>query len=75
MRMHLLATLDLAGVELSTTFQISQLVLKNRGQKVRVTLNPQAVGQDQSGTTCEAIGVQLDGAARISELTLNPVGA
>jgi hypothetical protein len=73
MRMHLLAPLELAGVELSPTFQISQLVLKSRGPQVRVTLSEQAVGQGQSGTTCETAGVQLDGAARLSELTLNPV--
>jgi hypothetical protein len=74
MRMHLLAPLEVAGVELSPTFQISQLVLKSRTHNVRVTLSQQAVGQDQTGTTCETAGVQLDGAARLSELTLNPVG-
>jgi DNA-binding response OmpR family regulator len=73
MRMHLLARLEVAGVELSSTFQISQLVLKSRSHQVRVTLSEQAVGQEQSGTLCEIAGVQMDGAARLAELTLNPV--
>jgi hypothetical protein len=73
MRMHLLARFEVAGVELSSTFQISQLVLKSRTNQVRVTLNAQAVGQEQNGTACEISGVQMDGAARLSELTLNPV--
>lgn len=73
MRMHLLARLEVAGVELSSTFQISQLVLKSRSHQVRVTLSEQAVGQEQAGTTCEIAGVQMDGAARLAELTLSPV--
>ena len=73
MRMHLLARFEVAGVELSSTFQISQLILKSRTNQVRVTLSAQAVGQEQNGTTCEIAGVQMDGAARLSELTLNPV--
>jgi DNA-binding response OmpR family regulator len=73
MRMHLLASMEVAGVELSSTFQISQLILKTRSNNVRVTLNEQAVESEQSGATCETIGVQLDGAARLKELTLNPV--
>jgi hypothetical protein len=73
MRMHLLAQLDLAGVELSTTFQISQLLLKTHGQTVRVTLNASALGGDQTGTICETAGVRLDGSGRIVELLLNPV--
>jgi hypothetical protein len=73
MRMHLLAPMEVAGVELSSTFQISQLILKSRSNNVRVTLNEQAIESKQSGTACETVGVQLDGAARLKELTLNPI--
>ena len=44
MTMHLLAHLDLAGVELSSTFQVSQVVLKWRGSRVRITLSAKATG-------------------------------
>jgi DNA-binding response OmpR family regulator len=73
MRMHLLAQMEVAGVELSGTFQIAQLVLKSRSNNVRVTLNAQTVEPEQSGTICETSGVQLDGAARLKELILSPV--
>ena len=73
MRMHLLAQLEVAGVELSSNFQIAQLVLKSRSNTVRVTLNEESIGQEKSGTACETTGVQLDAMARLSELTLNPV--
>ena len=71
--MQLLANLELAGVELSTNFQVSQLVLKSRGNNVRVTLSSQSVGQEQTGTTCETADVRLDSSARIAELLLNPI--
>jgi DNA-binding response OmpR family regulator len=74
MRMHLLAPMEVAGVELSSTFQISHLILKSRTNNVRVTLNEQAIESEQTGTICETAGVQLDGAARLKELTLNPIG-
>ena len=73
MRMHLLAQLEVAGVELSSTFQISQLVLKVRNGHVRVTLNEQAVGQELTGTACQIGEVQMDAEARLSELTLSPI--
>lgn len=73
MRMHLQAKLELAGVELSSDFQISQLALKARSNHVRVTLNAQAIGQEKEGTTCEIALVQLDGSGRIAALLLNPV--
>jgi hypothetical protein len=73
MRMHLLANLELAGVELSSTFQIAQIVLKARGNNVRVTLNPEAASQEQTGATCQTGAIQLDGAARLAEVVLTPV--
>jgi DNA-binding response OmpR family regulator len=73
MRMHLQAKLELAGVELSSDFQVSKLVLKFLSNKVRVTLNAQAIGRENEGTTCEIAAVHLDGAGRLVGLLLNPV--
>ncbi len=73
MTMHLLAHLELAGVELSGNFQVSQLVLKSTTNVVRVTLNSEAVGQEQTGVFCETAAVRLDNAARLAELSLKPL--
>lgn len=73
MTLQLFAHLELAGVELSPTFQISQIVLKDRGRPIRVTMNSPAGGQEENGTACEAVSVRLDHSARIAELLLNPV--
>jgi hypothetical protein len=73
MTMQLLAHLELAGVELSSSFQVSQLVLKNRGNKVRVTLNSHGAGQEETGATCEILSVRLDHSGKIVELLLNPI--
>ncbi|HJT80699.1 MAG TPA: response regulator, partial [Chthoniobacterales bacterium] len=72
MTLRLLAHLELAGVELSPSFEISQIVLKDRGQPIRVTMNSHP-GAEENGTACEAVGVRLDQAAHIAELLLNPV--
>jgi DNA-binding response OmpR family regulator len=73
MRMQLIAHLETAGVELSNTFQISNIVLKNRSNRVRVTLSEQAITPEKTGTICEITSVQIDGTGHIVELTLNPV--
>jgi hypothetical protein len=73
MRMQLIAHFETAGVELSNTFQISNIVLKNRTNRVRVTLSEHAITAEKTGTVCEISAVQIDGAAHIVELTLNPV--
>jgi DNA-binding response OmpR family regulator len=73
MTMHLLAHLELAGVELSTSFQLTQLVLKSRSTTVRVTLSSDAVGQEQTGVFCETAGVRIDEAGRIAEMLLKPL--
>jgi DNA-binding response OmpR family regulator len=73
MRMQLIAHIETAGVELSNTFQVSNIVLKNRSNRVRVTLSEQAITPEKTGTVCEITSVQIDGAAHIVELTLNPV--
>jgi DNA-binding response OmpR family regulator len=73
MTMHLLAHLDLAGVELSSTFQVSQVVLKWRGSRVRVTLSAKATGGDAQGAEFEIAVVQVDPDGRLTELLLNPI--
>lgn len=73
MTMHLLAHLELAGVELSTSFQLAQLVLKNRSTTVRVTLSSDAVAQEQTGVFCETSAVRLDQSGKIAEMLLKPL--
>ena len=73
MRMQLLADLELAGVELSNTFQVAHLVLKSSANAMRVTFSSQSVGQEETGVSCEAAGVKLDASARIEELLLQPI--
>ena len=73
MRVQLLAHLELAGVELSNTFQVAQLVLKARAKTVRVTFSSQSIGPEEPGATCEAAAVKLDASARIAELLLQPI--
>lgn len=70
MTLQLVAHLELAGVELSPTFQVSQIVLKDYGRPIRVTMQ---AGPDNNGTPCETLDVRLDHTARIKELWLNPI--
>jgi DNA-binding response OmpR family regulator len=69
MTLQLLANLELAGVELSPTFQIAQIVLRDRGQPIRVTMN----SHEENGTACETVDVRLDRFAQIKELMLDPI--
>ena len=71
MMLQIIARLELAGVKLSPTFQVGELVLKWRSNVVRVTLDPKA--PEESGAMFEMSAVQLDNAGRIVELLLNPV--
>ena len=73
MTMQLLARLDMAGVELSPTFQVSEVVLKWRDSKVRVTFSAKATAGESNGAAFEIAVVQLDAAGRIDELLLNPI--
>ncbi len=70
MRMQLVAHLETAGVELSDSFQISSLILRNRHNHVRVSLSAEALTAEKAGTACEIVSVQIDNAAHITELTL-----
>lgn len=71
MTMELIAQLEMGGVELSSTFQVAQLVLKWQSSAVRITLNPKA--PERNGATFQASSVVLDKNGRISELLLSPV--
>lgn len=73
MMMHLLAHLEIAGVELSPTFQVAELICKNRSNTVRVTLNSDAAAPEQTGVFCETAAVKLDSSSRIAELLLKPL--
>jgi hypothetical protein len=73
MTMQLLAHLDLVGVELSPTFQVSHVVLKWRSSRVRVTLSAKATAGETQGAEFEITVVQLDPDGRITELLLNPI--
>lgn len=73
MTMQLQTHLEVAGVELSSTFQIEALVLKTRSAVVRVTLSSQTIGQEGTGAACEIAEARLDTFGRITELRLNPV--
>ena len=70
MKMQLLASFDLAGVELSANFTVSHLILKARGGKMRVSLQPEAAN---TGATFETAQVLLDRSARIAEILLDAV--
>lgn len=67
MTMELLARLELNRIALSTTFQVSHLVLKWRSSLVRITLDPKA--PEQSGALFN-VAVKLDTSGQISELLL-----
>lgn len=71
MTMELLAQLEMGGVELSSTFQVAQLVLKWQSSAVRITLNPKA--PERNGAAFQASSVILDNNGRIAELLLSPI--
>ncbi len=73
MTMQLLAQLELAGVKLSPTFQVAQLILKWRSNAVRVTFSSNGIAEEKSGAAFETAAIQLDNSARIAELLLNPI--
>ena len=72
MTMQLFAPLELISVELAPNLEIRQLVMRCRGNAVRVSLNSQS-SPAQSGASFEATRVQLDQSRRIDELTLTPI--
>lgn len=71
MTIELFAHLELNSVELSATFQVSQLILNWNTSHVRVTLNPKA--SEQTAASFEMHVDKIDNAGRIGELVLSPV--
>jgi CheY-like chemotaxis protein len=70
MTVKLIAQLELAGIQLSQTFQVEQLALKWSSNIVRVTLNPKA--PEATAARFEITGVTLKG-SRLADLVLDPV--
>jgi DNA-binding response OmpR family regulator len=70
MTMQLLAHLELDAVELSTSFQVAQVILKWRTNAVGVTLSSKTGEQDSA--LYEVKSVKLDASSRIAELLLTP---
>jgi len=50
---------------------VSEIVLKDQGHHIRVTMN--RTGHEPNGTACETLDILLDRSAQIKELLLNPV--
>ena len=73
MTMQLFAPLELISVELAPNLEIRHLVLRCRGNAVRVSLNSQNP-QAHSAASFEATRVLLDQSRRIDEFTLTPIG-
>jgi hypothetical protein len=69
MTMQLVAVFSVVEVELSDRFEVSQLILKPEGSRVRITLDPQSRGT--TGTEFETVGVRLDASARIAEFVFS----
>lgn len=70
MTMELFAHLELNAVELSSTFQVAQLILNWNSNVVRVTLNPKA--PEQMAAKFEMRVLRTDDSGRIAELLLSP---
>jgi DNA-binding response OmpR family regulator len=71
MTMELFAHLELSAVELTSNFQVAQLILNWRTNAVRVTLNPKA--PEQTAAKFEMRVEKLDSSGRIAELLLSPI--
>lgn len=72
MTMQLFAPLQLVSVELSPSLEVRQLVLRCRGNAVRVSLNSNN-SRTHSGASFQTTSVQLDDSRHLRELTLAPV--
>ena len=70
MKLELEAPFELAGVELSATFGVRNLVLKARGGRLRVRLDPQHAS---GGAAFETAQVLLNRSGRIDEILLDAV--
>jgi hypothetical protein len=71
MTMELIAHLELSAVELTSNFQVAQLILDWPTNAVRVTLNPKA--PEQTAAKFEMRVEKLDSTGRIAEVLLSPI--
>jgi DNA-binding response OmpR family regulator len=71
MTVKLIAHVELAGIQLSQTFQVEQLALKWPSSIVRVTLNPKA--PEATAARFEITSVTLSEGNRLAEFVLDPV--
>ncbi len=71
MTMELIAHLELSAVELTSNFQVAQLILDWPTNAVRITLNPKA--PEQTAAKFEMRVEKLDSTGRIAELLLSPI--
>jgi DNA-binding response OmpR family regulator len=71
MTIELLAHLELSAVELTSNFQVAQLILNWPTNAVRVTLNPKA--PEQTAAQFQMRVEKLDNSGRIAELLLSPI--
>ena len=71
MTIELLAYLELSAVELTSNFQVAQLILNWPTNAVRVTLNPKA--PEQTAAQFQMRVEKLDNSGRIAELLLSPI--
>jgi len=68
MTVRLVAMFKVAGVELSDSFEVAQLVLQPAGNNVRITLDP--TSSSPGGSEFETAQIRLDASARIAEFIL-----
>ena len=68
MRIQLLALFELVAVEFATDVSVEHLILKTRGAKVRLHMQP---GTAHAGITFRNVQVLLDRSARIAEVLLD----
>jgi DNA-binding response OmpR family regulator len=71
MTVELIAHLELAGVKLSPTFQVGQLLLKWQTAAVRVTLNPKA--PEATAARFQITAAKLSDSGQLAELVLDPL--
>src|SRR6202040_2118671 len=71
MTMELWAHLELRAVELTSNFQVAQLILNWNTNAVRVTLNPKS--PEQTAAQFQMRVEKLHSSGRIAELLLSPI--
>ena len=73
MIMQMLANLELAGVELSASLGLEQLILKSQVNRVLVTCSLSPAPEEKTSATFETAEVQLDASGHIVEIFFKSV--